>query len=370
MFFVCSFAASKGVSFPLKKRSGVSTEERIKATIDRYTRIASNNGKPSTPMHEFENLQYYVEVELGSPAQKFNVGIDSTSANLWIPSAKCRSMACWVHNRYKSKDSKTYIADGTPININFDKTDNEGFLSNDFLKIGDLGTTVKFAEMTKINSKNYMSSKIDGILGIGYQDPSETGIAPPVRLFADRNIIDQNIVGLKFGKNPSSTGEFMLGGVNQSLFEQDIYWHRAENGNIRSTGEWYIDIKNLIVKDKSTERLDALVDTTSPLILVPKKVMDTLFKDVYVERNCQNTDKNPQIEFRFQGPTQTYYFYMDPESYVVRSNESGEEVCTLGIAGVEGLEDVILGEPFLRKFYTGYKVIDDKRFEFGIAYAK
>ena len=132
------------------------------------------------------NAQYFAEITLGTPPQtvcdssvpnrhEFANNIDSSrsfltlgwfrymrlqrvgsdtsihsSSNLWVPSVKCTSIACFLHQKYDSSQSSTYKANGSEFSIQYGSGSMEGFVSQDTLTIGDL--TVKnldFAEATK-----------------------------------------------------------------------------------------------------------------------------------------------------------------------------------------------------------------------------
>lgn len=64
---------------------------------------------------DFSDAQYFGPLSIGG--QSFSVVFDTGSSNLWVPSKKCWSLACFVHKTYNSGNSKTYKADGTKISI-------------------------------------------------------------------------------------------------------------------------------------------------------------------------------------------------------------------------------------------------------------
>merc|ERR1712086_595138 len=51
----------------------------------------------NVPITDFLNAQYFVEVEIGTPGQKFVMVPDTGSSNLWVYSHSCWSIPCWTH---------------------------------------------------------------------------------------------------------------------------------------------------------------------------------------------------------------------------------------------------------------------------------
>jgi len=132
------------------------------------------------------NAQYFTEIDIGSPPQTvshanpvwihgnqshifsssksfsilgtapftcccdFATYLYVRSSNLWVPSTKCTSIACFLHTKYDSTASSTYKANGSEFSIQYGSGSMEGFVSNDVLKIGDISIQGQdFAEATK-----------------------------------------------------------------------------------------------------------------------------------------------------------------------------------------------------------------------------
>lgn len=89
----------------------------------------------SIVINDYENSQYYGEVALGTPEQKFNVIFDTGSADLWVASSQCDS-SCGRHAKYSSAKSSTYVANGTSFDIMYGSGPVSGFQSIDNLNMG------------------------------------------------------------------------------------------------------------------------------------------------------------------------------------------------------------------------------------------
>lgn len=158
-------------------------------------------GDHKLPLKQFMGAQYFADISLGTPPQNFKVVLDTGSANLWVPSRECKSIACRLHSKYDSSKSQTHTANGSAFEIQYGSGSMKGFVSQDTLRMADLtvqnvtfgicsewgvfqrqgSLTLKVppltAEATVEPGLAFVFGRFDGILGLAYPSISVNGNA-------------------------------------------------------------------------------------------------------------------------------------------------------------------------------------------------
>ncbi len=147
----------------------------------------------NVPLSNYMDAQYFADISLGTPPQKFKVILDTGSSNLWVPSVDCGSLACFLHNKYDHSQSRTYIKDGRPLSISYGSGSIEGYISEDNLQIGDLTIqNQKFGETTSEPGLAFAFGKFDGILGLAYDTIAQDDITPPFYSAIQQHLLDES----------------------------------------------------------------------------------------------------------------------------------------------------------------------------------
>ncbi|PSR84373.1 eukaryotic aspartyl protease [Coniella lustricola] len=318
------------------------------------------------PIENFMNAQYFSEISVGTPPQTFKVILDTGSSNLWVPSSKCGSIACYLHSTYESSSSSTYKKNGSAFEIQYGSGSMKGFVSQDTLNIGDI--TIKnqdFAEATEEPGLAFAFGKFDGILGLGYDTISVNKIVPPFYSMVDQKLIDEPVFSFYLSSDGEGS-EIVFGGSDKSHYTGKIV-----NIPIRRKAYWEVDLDSISLGDDTAtfDNSGIILDTGTSLIALTTDIAEMINAQIGAKKGysgtytieCSLRDSLPDITFGLAG----YNFTIGPYDYTIESGSS----CISAFMGMNlpaGLQG-ILGDAFLRRWYSIY---DLGKNQVGIAAAK
>ncbi|RPD81105.1 endopeptidase [Lentinus tigrinus ALCF2SS1-7] len=339
-------------------RPSVQDGEELFWTQDEFTVDGGHN----VPLSNFMNAQYFAEISLGTPPQTFKVILDTGSSNLWVPSVKCTSIACFLHTKYDSSSSSTYKANGTEFSIQYGSGSMEGFVSQDTLTIGDI--TIKsqdFAEATKEPGLAFAFGKFDGILGLAYDTISVNHIVPPFYQMIAQKLIDSPVFSFRLGSSEDDGGEAVFGGIDDSA-----YTGKIDYVPVRRKAYWEVELEKVSLGDDELEleNTGAAIDTGTSLIALPTDMAEMLNTQIGAKKSwngqytvdCAKVPDLPDLTLTFNG-----------KPYVLKGTDYILEVqgtCMSSFTGMDinlpgGGSLWIVGDVFLRKYYTVYDLGKD-----------
>ncbi|KZT26870.1 endopeptidase [Neolentinus lepideus HHB14362 ss-1] len=321
-----------------------------------WTQEVALEGGHGVPLSNFANAQYFTEISLGTPPQVFKVILDTGSSNLWVPSTKCTSIACFLHAKYDATQSSTYKANGSEFSIQYGTGSMEGYVSNDVLTIGDISIKSQdFAEATKEPGLTFAFGKFDGILGLGYDTISVNHIVPPFYSMINHKLIDEPVFSFRLGTSEEDGGEAIFGGVDESAYSGDLHYVP-----VRRKAYWEVELEKISFGDDDLEleNTGAAIDTGTSLIALPTDIAEMLNSQIGATKSwngqytvdCSKVPQLPDLSFYFGGKA----YPMKGTDYIL----DVQGTCISAFQGMDinlpGGSLWIVGDVFLRRYYTVY----------------
>ncbi|XP_019098210.1 PREDICTED: aspartic proteinase A3-like [Camelina sativa] len=246
------------------------------------------------PLKNYLDAQYYGDITIGTPPQKFTVIFDTGSSNLWIPSTKCYlSVACYFHSKYKASQSSTYKKNGKPASIRYGTGAIAGYFSYDDVKVGDLVVKEQeFIEATSEPGITFLLAKFDGILGLGFKEISVGNSTPVWYNMVEKGLVKEPIFSFWLNRNPKDPegGEIVFGGLDPKHF-------KGEHTYVPVThkGYWQFDMGDLQIAGKPTgycaKGCSAIADSGTSLLTGPSTVITMINHAIgaqgIVSRECK-----------------------------------------------------------------------------------
>lgn len=204
-------SADAAINIPLKHKPKTLSEFHLaKARRATVNLQASPDGLPSVSLINVQDSEYYGEVEIGTPPQKFTVIYDSGSSNLWVPSKACDN--CRKEgDLYNSAASSTFAKNGQSFSLQYGTGSCNGFLSTDKVSIGGAEITgFDFGEVTHEAADVFGSAPFDGILGMGPAKAAVDKVAMPMDQLVKQGKIQHNVFAFYLSSGEKKTSFFFI----------------------------------------------------------------------------------------------------------------------------------------------------------------
>jgi len=304
---------------------------------------------------DYQNAQYYGNVEIGSPPQTFRVIFDTGSSNLWVPQVGCQHCGnkfVGEKMKFDPKRSSSFSEDGSPFDIVYGSGPVSGVFGEDTVTLAD-DIVVKNQKFGLIHDAGglgfaYTMGKFDGILGLAFDTISISGVETPMQNAFAQGTLDQNVFAFYLGDNQD--GELTIGGVDDSKYVGDFnkvdlleatYWEIAVD---------YVNVGGRMITSDTT----AIVDSGTSFITGPEKVITDLAKSVGAKAaptgqffmDCSKVKDMPDVTFDIAGHDYT----LEGKDMVIESQ--GYCILAMMVLDIPHGPKWILGDVFMRKYYT------------------
>jgi hypothetical protein len=221
--------------------------------------------------------------------------------------------------------------------------------------------------MTTEDSVSFIAAQFDGIFGLTFIDISVDQIDPPLKVYYDQGIIDNYTVAFKLGRSLGEDGVVTIGGYDDTQFTGNIQWFP-----VAKELWWYFDLDDILIdgtrvgfcQETDTGKCAGVLDTGTSLIVGPPKYMDQILAHISVADDCSGIDQNPNITFVINKVN----YVLSPQEYVL--DILGECICGLMSMEIKTYDFFLLGDVFLRKYYSIFDMNIPGAPRLGLALAK
>ncbi|XP_036386801.1 pepsin A-like [Megalops cyprinoides] len=302
------------------------------------------------PMTNDADLSYYGVISIGTPPQSFRVIFDTGSSNLWVPSNLCSSEACQNHNQFIPADSTTFVSTNQSLSTQYGTGSMTGVLGYDTVQVGGIQVTNQIFGLSETEAPFMAYMEADGILGLAYPSISADGATPVFDNMMSEGLVSQSLFSVHLSSNSEAGSVVTFGGIDHSYYTGSIQWIP-----LSSETYWQISMDSVTINGNVVAcagGCQAIIDTGTSLLVGPGSDISNMnawvgaYTDQYgdVIVSCSNINRMPDISFNING----YSFTVPASAYVSQDGSS----CTTGFGGDGNYQLWILGDVFIRHFYT------------------
>jgi hypothetical protein len=311
-------------------------------------------------IHNFRNAQYYGNIEVGTPGQKFRVIFDTGSSNLWVPSSSCTGCGgryFFKKNRLNEQSSSTYKSSTDPFAIRYGSGPVSGKFGQDTVSVEGIKVTDQKLGVIS-NAKGlgmaYAIGQFDGILGLGFSSISISNVPTFMDNAISQGDLDQSVFGFYLGKD-GGDGELTIGGVDDNKFTGNF--HEVP---LLSASYWEVTVDSIDMGTNIASKTTGIIDSGTTLLTGPSKEVRAIARAAGAKRllkgqytiACEKADSVPDLSFTLAGKK----FTIPGKDLVMKSGST----CLFGIMELnlesESAPKWIMGDMFMRKYYTKFDV--------------
>jgi saccharopepsin len=291
-----------------------------------------------SPVLNLIDSQFIVSATIGSSGQSFRMVPEVLTSTSWVPSASCWSLACFLHSRYKSSQSSSFVGLSTRFAQSYGSGKVAGSLFKDSLHVQNISLDLAdFGETSSFEGPSWIAARFDGVLSL------QSVLLSLMR--RDQRLL--NRIEARLGEGTHGQPQTILGHCSE-----DFIFQQGNEGKF-----FEIEGKGLWIGQKRVKKeLFVVFDLQTPLILFDRTMYALIVDKIKVDPKCKNLQELPFIRIQLQGVS----LVLSPEDYILKS---GNE-CLLGIVSWDFPDKwentVVVGSPVLKKHHICYDFDSDQ----------
>lgn len=270
-----------------------------------------HNSLPDPVVIANEFSYYSIGLGLGTPAQQFNVILDTGSSDLWVynitDTGDCSQQACQETGQFDKSKSSTYHSLDEEYFIQYVKGNASGNWGTDTLSIG----SVSLPDFQFAVADNAQGNT--GVLGVSVEgsesvhNKAQEYTSFPVAL-QKAGYIDRRVYSLYLDTANADNGTFLLGGIDHAKFDGDLTVLPMVNPSA-----FYVNFTSISLDGKDIAGAgEAVLDSGTTLTYIPDEAYQVIAKKLGINElnsffGITTVDCNQDIslDFNFNGVTIT-----------------------------------------------------------------
>lgn len=312
---------------------------------------------------------FYGTVRIGMPPQDFTVAFDTGSGNLVLPKQGCQSLSCLAHRLYDPAMSSTVkpipfldnLTKPMPMSAVVEKVTvhiGTGYATGDLqldrvcLGEGANGCApTAFVTAYEMSNEPFSLFPYDGVLGLGLPASSLNRRFNLMGNLAEERVLESNLFSVWLAEEGEGSSEVTFGRWKTERLGSGITWVPVNY----ESGVWELEMDDLALGNTKLNQCGkshckALLDTGSSAIGAPKAMVDALAEELGVKEDCSNFGQLQTVGFVIGN----FVLNLDPKDYIAKTSSGCyAQFFPIDIPPPKG-PLVLLGSPFLRRYYTIY----------------
>ncbi|XP_004689722.1 PREDICTED: chymosin-like [Condylura cristata] len=326
-------------------------EDFLRTHQTAFSRKYCHHGEvASEPLINYLDSQYFGKLHIGTPPQEFTVVFDTGSSDFWVPSIFCQSDACRNHRRFDPSKSSTFQNMGKPLAIQYSVGSMQGVLGYDTVTVSNIVDPHQTVGLsTQEPGDIFTHSEFDGVLGLAYPSLGSEYSVPVFDNMMSQGLVAQDLFSIYLSR--SAQGSMLtLGAVDPSYYSGTLHWVPVTVQDYWQFTMDSVTIDGVVVACNGG--CQAILDTGTSLLAGPSSDILNIHlaigatQDQYgqFDIDCGRLSIMPTVVFEINGRK----YPLPPSAYT----NQDQGFCTSGFQGDSGSQRWILGDVFIREYYS------------------
>jgi cathepsin D len=177
-----------------------------------------------------QDSSFFGSLAIGTPAQAYNVILDTGSADLWVASSSC-STGCNGITAFNSTTSSSFKNTTAPFDITYGSGRAQGILAQDTVQMAGFSVPNQNFGVVDAVSPGLLTTPVSGLLGLGFKTIASSHATPFWQTLVESGAWDQPVMSFYLSRFINAThakpqepgGRFTMGEYSQSMIVNRRY---------------------------------------------------------------------------------------------------------------------------------------------------